>query len=97
MNSILTGMNYFNFLVDFVSKDGFRCSFGVMYDAEISHLFFMDGTLIFCELDVGNLEHLRCILLLLEATLVLRVNFSKSVLIHIGEAPGLQCLARFFA
>ena len=62
----------------------------------ISHLLFDDDTLVFCKPDESNLGYLRCILLLFEAMLGLRVNLSKSALISVGDVPNVHVLARFF-
>jgi len=45
---------------------------------------------------VSGLGYLRCILLIFEAMSGLRVNFSKNVLIPIGEVPQFQHMAHFF-
>ena len=51
----------------------------------ISHLLFVDDKLIFCKPEVDQLGYLRCILVLFEMMLGLKINLSKSVLIPIGE------------
>ena len=50
----------------------------------ISHLLFVDDTLIFCKPNESNLGYLKCILLIFEAMFGLRVNLAKSVIIPIG-------------
>ena len=62
----------------------------------ISHLLFADDALFFCKPNESNLGYLRCILLLFEALIGLKVNLAKSVLIPIGEVPNLYQLAQFF-
>jgi len=48
-------------------------------------LTFADDTLNFCKPNESNLSYLRCILLFSKAVSGLRVSFSKSVIIPIGE------------
>lgn len=43
----------------------------------VSHLFYAHDALVFCDADVGQIGHLRCVLLWFEAVSGLRVNLSK--------------------
>lgn len=43
----------------------------------VSHLFYAHDALVFCDADVGQIGHLRCVLLCFEAVSGLRVNLSK--------------------
>ena len=65
-------------------------------DVLVSHLLFADDTLIFCKPEASQLGYLRCILVLFEVMSRLKINLSKSFLIHVGEAPELNNLAQFF-
>ena len=42
----------------------------------VSHLFYADDALIFCDVDVDQIGHLRCVLMCFEAALGLRVILS---------------------
>lgn len=47
---------------------------------DVSHIFFVDDTLIFCQQDLRNLLHLRCVLLCFQAVMGLKINLNKSEL-----------------
>ena len=59
----------------------------------ISHLFFVDDTIVFCEASKEHLTHLSWILLWFEAALGLRINLAKSEIIPIGEVVEIDELA----
>ena len=59
----------------------------------VSHLLYVDDTLVFCGADVRQVCHLRCILLCFEAVSGLKVNLAKSEIIPVGEVPRLPSLA----
>lgn len=44
----------------------------------ISHVLFVDDTLMLCDVEVNWLPHLRCILLCFEANSGLRINLAMS-------------------
>ncbi|RVW30949.1 LINE-1 reverse transcriptase-like [Vitis vinifera] len=56
----------------------------------ISHLFFVDDTIIFCEARKDHLTHLNWILLWFEATSGLRINLAKSEIILVGEVVEME-------
>lgn len=45
---------------------------------KVSHLFFADDVLIFCEPDLSSLLHLRCILICFQLVFGLRINMKKT-------------------
>ncbi|RVW23312.1 LINE-1 reverse transcriptase-like [Vitis vinifera] len=51
----------------------------------ISHLFFADDTIVFCEASKEQVSHLSWILFWFEAASGLRINLAKSEIIPIGE------------
>lgn len=51
---------------------------------EISHLFFADNTLFFCQRDNNSLLNLRCILLCFQAVSGLIINYDKFELVEFG-------------
>lgn len=61
--------------VDYIS--GFMTGYGI---SRISHLQFVDDTMIFCEADMMQLSFLRCIMCCFEAYLRLKINPAKSEL-----------------
>ncbi|XP_034674249.1 uncharacterized protein LOC117905435 [Vitis riparia] len=59
----------------------------------ISHLFFADDTIIFCEARKEHLTHLSWILFWFEAASGLRINLAKSEIIPVGEVVEMEELA----
>ena len=59
----------------------------------ISHLFFVDDTVIFCEAKKENLTHLSWTLFWFEAASGLRINLAKSEIIPVGEVDEIDELA----
>ena len=59
----------------------------------ISHLFFADDTIIFCEARKDHLTHLNWILFWFEAASGLRINLAKSEIISVGEVVEMEELA----
>lgn len=59
----------------------------------VSHLFYADDALIFCDANATQIGYLRCVLLCFEAVSRLRVNLSKSKLISMGVVARLPVLA----
>ncbi|RVW41080.1 LINE-1 reverse transcriptase-like [Vitis vinifera] len=59
----------------------------------ISHLFFIDDTIVFCEANKDQVSHLSWILFWFEAASGLRMNLAKSEIIPIGEVEEIQELA----
>lgn len=50
---------------------------------EISHFFFADDTLIYCQTEKTNFLHLRCTLLCFQAIFGLYINLNKSEMVRI--------------
>ncbi|RVX22233.1 LINE-1 reverse transcriptase-like [Vitis vinifera] len=59
----------------------------------ISHLFFADDTIIFCEARKDHLTYLGWILFWFEAASGLRINLAKSEIIPVGEVVEVEELA----
>ena len=59
----------------------------------ISHLFFVDDTVVFCEANKKHLTHLSWILFWFEATSGLKINLAKSEIIPVGEVDEIDELA----
>lgn len=62
-------------------------------ECRISHLQFVDDTMIFCDADVCQLGYLRCILSCFEAVSSLHINLAKSELFPVGEVSNIENLA----
>lgn len=72
----------------------FYCCYGSIEQmAEITHLFFVDDTLVFCELDEVALLNLRCVLLCLQAISDLNTNLTKFELVRLDDGNDATRLA----
>ena len=60
---------------------------------EVSHLLYVDNTILFCDACPEQVTYLRWVLTCFEAVTGLRVNMSKSEMVSIGEVPNLSYLA----
>ena len=68
--------------------------FGVEEDnLKISHLFFADDIVVFCEANKEHLTHLSWILFWFEAALGLRINLDKSEIIPVGVVEEIDEMA----
>ncbi|RVX11281.1 LINE-1 reverse transcriptase-like [Vitis vinifera] len=59
----------------------------------ISHLFFVDDTIVFCEASKEQVSHLSWILFWFEAASGLRINLAKSEIIPVGDVEDILELA----
>lgn len=59
----------------------------------ISHLFFVDDALIFCEPTVNAMLHLKCIILCFQMVSGLKINMRKTKLVRIGYRGEEESLA----
>ena len=62
-------------------------------EMNVSHLLFVDDTIIFCEARKEHLTHLGWILAWFEAASSLRINLAKSELITVGEVEDIEEMA----
>ena len=78
-------------LMDRASGGGYISGFSVgpvdRTPMMISHLLFADDTLLFCNSDQNQLEHLRAVFSWFEAVLGLKINLSKSEMVPVGNVP----------
>ena len=58
----------------------------------VSHLLFADDTILFCDADVGQILHIRLLLLSFQAVISLKVNVHKSEMVPIGEVVNVHVL-----
>ncbi|RVW76690.1 hypothetical protein CK203_047574 [Vitis vinifera] len=79
----------------FPSSKGLRCSIkgDRRHTLKISHLFFADDTIVFCEANKEHLTYLSWILLWFEAASGLRINLDKSEIIPVGEVEEIEAMA----
>jgi hypothetical protein len=59
----------------------------------VSHLLFVDDTLVFCGADDSQIRHIGALLVCFEAVSGLKVNLSKSALIPVGHVDDANQLA----
>lgn len=59
----------------------------------VSHLQFVDDTIIFCDNSLWQIRLLKCVLRCFEVVSGLRLNLGKCILFPIGEVPNLDQLA----
>ncbi|WKA11259.1 hypothetical protein VitviT2T_028778 [Vitis vinifera] len=91
------GMEVLDVLIRRAVEGGFLSGCNIRGGSEpplhISHLFFADDTIIFCEARKDHLTHLSWILFWFEAALGLKINLAKSEIIPVGEVVGMEELA----
>ncbi|RVW58897.1 putative mitochondrial protein [Vitis vinifera] len=61
--------------------------------ALVSHLLFVDDTLVFCEASEDQMVHLSWLLMWFEAISGLRINLDKSEILSVGRVENLENLA----
>ena len=80
-----------------IEEGGFICGFQLgasLGDSlDVSHLLYVDDTILFCDACPEQLTYLRKVLTCFEAMTGLRVNMSKSEMVPIGEVANLSSLA----
>ena len=59
----------------------------------VSHLLFVDDTILFCDANEEQILHVRMLLLCFQAVTGLKVNTLKSEMVPIGEVPNVHVLA----
>lgn len=59
----------------------------------VSHLYFANDTIIFCDANESQIGYLRCILHCFEAMSGLKINLTKSEMFRLGEVPNIGNLA----
>ena len=59
----------------------------------VSHLLFVDDTILFCDADVEQILHIRLLLLSFQAVTGLKVNVHKCEMVPIWEVDDVHALA----
>ena len=81
-------MEAFSRMMNVAVERGLLASFSVDSRSseamDVSHLLFVDDTLIFGEPKVEQIQNLRCLLLCFEAISGLKINLSKLTIVPIG-------------
>ncbi|XP_070036020.1 uncharacterized protein [Nicotiana tomentosiformis] len=72
---------------------GFRVPNNAGNEMEVSHLLYVDDTLVLCEAKAEQMRYLRLILIVFEFVSGLHVNWRKSRLIPVKEVADAQVLA----
>ena len=90
----------FSCLIKRVVDGGFLSGWRVKGRSEegvqISHLLFVDDTLVFCQASQDQLTYLSWLLMWFEAVSGLRINLEKSELILVGRVENIDDLAMDF-
>ena len=73
---------------------GFQASPNASGGLHISHLLFVDDTILFCDASKEQLLHIRMVLIFFEAITGLKVNIGKSEIVSVGEVGNLDALTR---
>ena len=73
---------------------GFQASPNTSGGLHISHLLFVDDTILFCDASEEQLLHIHMVLIFFEAITGLKVNVGKSEIVPVGEVRNLDALAR---
>ena len=60
---------------------------------QITHLLFMDDTLVFCKASRDHMAYLSWILAWFEAVSGLKINLQKSFVLPVGDVGNLEALA----
>ena len=93
-------METFNYLLKIAVSEGFLSPCSVRgrkgEGVQVSHLLFVDDTLIFCEAKEEQLTYLCWLFMWFEAISGLRVNLEKSELISVGRVENVEELADEF-
>jgi hypothetical protein len=71
---------------------GFRVGLAEGRNVLVSHLLFMDDTLIFCDAILSQIEHLRFVFTWFAAISDLKTNLSKSEIVPIRDVLNLEDL-----
>jgi hypothetical protein len=72
---------------------GFSVGSGSNGVINISHMLFVDDTLVFCEANPDHFFYLCMLLLSFEAVSGLKINLDKSVLVPVGHVDNMDDLA----
>ena len=72
---------------------GFKVNGSRIEDVCISHLLYVDDTMLMCDVDPEQLMYIWLVLSCFEATTGLKVNLSKSEIVPIGNVGNLAVLA----
>ena len=71
---------------------GFNVGVSVGRSLMLSHLLFVDDTIIFCDANINHMLILRLVLIWFEAVSGLKVNLGKSELVVVGAVPNMDLL-----
>ena len=87
----------FTILIDKAASGGFLSGFNLIgrtgEEVQVTHLLFVDDTLVFCKDSREQLVYLNWILMWFEALYGLKINLSKSALLPVGSVENPKSLA----
>ena len=58
----------------------------------VSHLLFVDDTLIFCDADSAQISNLRQVFTWFEVVSGLKINLNKSEIVSVGDVPNIKAI-----
>lgn len=87
LNNIFKTTNFYGW------RKGFEVARVGSDSLEVTHLQYVDDTLIFCDADRNQSRHLRIILLLFEGISGLHINWGKNFLYPINDIPCMNMLS----
>ena len=89
-------MEVFSILVDKVASGGFLAGFNLVSrggeEMQLTHLLFVDDTLVFCSDLRDQLAYLNWILLWFKAISALKINLDKSSILPVRDVENLEAL-----
>ncbi|CAL1413192.1 unnamed protein product [Linum trigynum] len=92
-------MELLSFLLNKLKEDGKIRGFCMNEsngDGEVTHLLFVDDTLIFCEASYDEVLYILAALVCFKAITGLKINLEKSIMIPVGDVPNPDYFAALF-
>ncbi|RVW50744.1 hypothetical protein CK203_076894 [Vitis vinifera] len=84
------GMEAFSSLINRAEREGFLLGCRVRDGVQLSHLMFVDDTLVFCEASQGLMVYLSWLLMWFEAISGLKINLDKSEILPMGRVDNVE-------
>ena len=84
------GMEAFSSLINRAEREGFLLGCRVRDGVQLSHLMFVDDTLVFCEASQELMVYLNWLLMWFEAISGLKINLDKSEILPVGRVDNVE-------